>query len=149
MRRRLLRFPFSTGAESGLAFALLFLGFAFLCVAFGWPDPVPANVNLGGIAALCVLWIYLLAALLLARAILRIPPLARRNAQRFSAIGALAIVGIAMLVPNLLAIGGSIDADLSPFNLAGIDFDDWISPSSTHPGGPRSMVKASTVKVLG
>ncbi len=135
--RRLLRFPFTTGAESGLAFALLFLGFAFLCVAFGWPNPVPANVNLGGIAALCVLWAYLLAALLLSRAILRIPPLARRNAQRFTAIGAMAIVGLAMIVPNLLAIGSnSFDADLSPFNLAGIDFDDWISPSSTHPGGP-------------
>ena len=135
--RRLLRFPFSTGAESGLAFAILFLGFAFLCVAFGWPDPVPANVNLGGIAALCVLWIYLLAALLLARAILRIPPLARRNAQRFTAIGAMAIVALAMIVPNLLAIGSnSFDANLSPFNLAGIDFDDWIKRTSTHPGGP-------------
>ena len=49
----------------------------------------------------------------------------------------MAIVGLAMIVPNLLAIGGnSFDADLSPFNLSGIDFDDWITPSSTHPGGP-------------
>ena len=84
-----------------------------------------------------VLWAYLLAALLLSRAILRIPPLARRNAQRFSAIGAVAIVALAMIVPNLLAIGNnSFDANLSPFNLSGIDFDDWIKPSSTHPGGP-------------
>ena len=83
-----------------------------------------------------VLWAYLLAALLLARAILRIPPLARRNAQRFSAIGAMAIVGLAMIVPNLLAIGNDIDPDLFPFNLAGIDFDDWIKRTSTHPGGP-------------
>ena len=138
--RRLLRFPFTTGAESGLAFALLFFGAgaavagvaAFLArtrASVSWIDAVGPSL------AAHVLWAYLLAALLLARAILRIPPLARRNAQRFSAIGAMAIVGIAMLVPNLLAIGNDIDPDLFPFNLAGIDFDDWIKRTSTHPGG--------------
>lgn len=142
--RRLLRFPFATGAESGLAFALLFLGVGAAVAAVlarhalrfrgtAVPDWFGA---VGPSLAAHVLWAYLLAALLLARAILRIPPLARRNAQRFSAIGAMALVGVAMIVPNLLAIGGGIDPDLSPFNLAGIDFDDWIKRTSTHPGGP-------------
>ena len=55
----------------------------------------------------------------------------------FVDVGAMAIVGLAMIVPNLLAIGSnSFDADLSPFNLSGIDFDDWITRTSTHPGGP-------------
>ena len=137
--RRLLRFPFTTGAESGIAFALLFLGIGATVVAalaraaFGFrgtavPDWIGA---VGPSFAAHVLWAYLLAALLLVRAILRIPPLARRNAFRFAALFAAALLGLAMLAPNLVALGRNLDPALSPFNLAGIDFDDFVKPSST------------------
>jgi hypothetical protein len=118
--RRLLRFPFSTGAEGGLAFALGLLaaggaGAAFVCV-FGHPDPDPRNLGVGCQIALA----YILAALLLARAVARIPALARRGLHRFSALAAVVFVLLAMLLPNVLAVGGGIDPDLAPFNLSGI-----------------------------
>ena len=131
--RRLLRFPFSTGAESGIAFALLLLGAGALLAFAAWPRPAPkgTSIHLGAIAGFQVLWCYLLAALLLVRALMRLPPLARRNAFRFTALVAAALIGVAMLVPNLVALGRDLDPALSPFNLAGIDFDDFVKPSST------------------
>ena len=131
--RRLLRFPFSTGAESGIAFALLLLGAGALLAFAAWPRPAPkgTSIHLGAIAGFQVLWCYLLAALLLVRALMRLPPLARRNAFRFTALVAAALIGVAMLVPNLVALGRDLDPALSPFNLAGIDFDDFVVPSST------------------
>ena len=118
--RRLLRFPFSTSAESGLAFALLLLaagaaGAAFVCV-FGHPDPDPRNAAVG----FHVVFAYILAALLLARAVARIPALARRGLHRFAALAAAVFVLLAMLLPNVLAVGGGFDPDGAPFNLAGI-----------------------------
>jgi hypothetical protein len=139
--RRLLSFPLSTGAEGGLAFALLLLGAGALFAFAAWPRPVPTSFyfELGTVAGFQVLWCYLLAALLLVRALMRLPPLARRNAFRFTALVAAALIGVAMLVPNLVALGRDLDPALSPFNLAGIDFDDYVKASSTSPGrwGPN------------
>ena len=118
--RRLLRLPFTTGAEGGLAFACGLLaagaaGAAFVCT-FGHPDADARNGTVG-----ChVAFAYLLAALLLARAIARVPALARRNLHRFAALAAAAFVLLAMLLPNVLAVGGGFDPDLAPFNLSGI-----------------------------
>jgi hypothetical protein len=134
--RRLLRFPFSTGAESGLAFALLLLGGSALLSYAAWPWNSLATHGLwdpGSAAGFEVLWCYLLAALLLARALTRLPPLARRNAFRFTALVAAAFVGMAMLVPNLVALGRSLDPELSPFNLAGIDFDGYVKAGLATP----------------
>lgn len=127
--RRLLRFPFTTGAESGLAFALLLLGGSALLACLAWPWNPPAGIaawDPGFAAGFEVLWCYLLAALLLIRALTRLPSLARRNAFRFTALLAAALVGVAMLLPNLLALGRNLDPALWPFNLAGIDFDGYI-----------------------
>ena len=134
--RRLLRFPFSTGAESGLAFALLLLGGGALLSYLAWPWNPPTGIaawDPGFAAGFEVLWCYLLAALLLARALTRLPPLARRNAFRFAALVAAAFVGVAMLVPNLVALGRSLDPELSPFNLAGIDFDGYVKAGLATP----------------
>ena len=132
--RRLLRFPFSTGAEGGLAFALLLLGAGSLLAYAAWPRPVPvpkgAFIHCGPVVGFQILWCYLLAALLLVRAPTRIPPLARRSAFRFTALAAAALLGAAMLVPNLVALGRDLDPALSPFNLAGIAFDDYVMPNS-------------------
>ena len=133
--RRLLRFPFSTGAEAGLAFALLLLGAGALLAFAAWPQPVPktSSIDLGGVAGFQVLWCYLLAALLLVRALRRLPPLARRNAFRFTALVAAAFIGVAMLVPNLVALGRNLDPELWPFNLAGIDFDGYVKAGLATP----------------
>ena len=42
------------------------------------------------------------------------------------AAAALGMLALAALLPNLLSIGSSFDPDLSPFNIFGIDYDDFI-----------------------
>ena len=125
---------------AAVAALLLLLGAGVVASLLVWPRHPPKDfADPGGIVAFHVLWCYLLAALLLVRAPMRLPPLARRNAFRFTALVAAALLGVAMLVPNLVALGRNLDPELSPFNLAGIDFDDYVKPSSTSPGrwGPN------------
>ncbi len=122
--RRLLRFPFSSGAGGGLAFALLLLGAG----AAASLRPALAgrfvHAHPEGVVAGQVLFAYLLAALLLARAAFRIPALARRFGARGTVPLAVAIIALAMALPALFAIGRSFDPDFVPFNLAGIAFEE-------------------------
>lgn len=124
--RRLLRFPFSSGAGGGLAFALILLGAG---AAASLPPALAGrfvHANPEGFVAGQVLFAYLLAALLLSRAAFRIPALARRFGARGTVPLAAAFLGLAMGLPNVFAIGRPFDPDFVPFNLAGIDFDPAV-----------------------
>ncbi len=152
--RRLLRFPFTTGAQAGLAFAappLLAGAAAVLVFSRRLLDPAttipPGSLAVdhpGAFAGFQVLFAYLLAALLLARAAMRLPPLARRGGARFTALAAVALLALAALLPNLLSIGSSFDPDLSPFNIFGIDYDDilWNKTASVWTLGENIGVHA-------
>ena len=123
--RRLLRWPFTTGAESGLVFALAFLGVGALLGLFvlhrGHPDPWSRNDWL----AIHIGCAYVLAALLFARAIARIPALARRGGERGTALIAIVLLVLTSVLPGIVTLHTHLDPALSPFNLAGIEVPYW------------------------
>ena len=123
--RRLLRWPFTTGAESGLVFTLAFLGagalIGLVVLHRGHPDPDARNSWL----AIQISCAYGLAALLFARALTRIPALARRCGERGTALLAIVLLILASVVPGFATLHSHLDPDLSPFNLSGIEVPHW------------------------
>lgn len=126
--RRLLRWPFATGFESGLAFTLLLLGAGALLGLFvlhhGHATPAARN----GWLATHIAYAYILATLLISRSLLHIPAIGRRIPVRATALVTVILLTLASLLPNILAINGGIDADVAPFNLVGIS----LSTLQTH-----------------
>ena len=118
--RRLLRWPFATGFESGLAFALLLLGAnalaGIIVLDFGHAD----SDQLYEWLAIQISVAYILAAMLAVRALLRVPAIARRVPVGLTALFGLMLIGLSSLIPNLLAINGAVNPSGFPFNISGI-----------------------------
>ena len=125
MRPSGLAFDLSAPAADALRLAADAAIVAIVAIAWNLTRGRGVRPSLGNFAFRVVLAVgvaqaYLLAALSFGRAAMRLPPLARRGAVRFSALAAAAIVALAAILPNLFSSGGSFEPDFSPLNIAGI-----------------------------
>ncbi len=125
--RRLVRWPFTTGAESGLVFTLVFLGLdallALSVLFLGHAEPDVRNFWL----AAHIAYAYVLAALLIMRGILRLPALARRVSVRATGLATAIVLAVTTLIPSGFDDPYVLDANVVPFNLLGIRSPDFWS----------------------